>query len=82
MCVCVGVRFSLATHSILNDSVEVLVSPTEDMGKLLGSMHGVPTQGTSNFANAMQVAQVRWLRTLCSVVVTIRYLTNQYIHVL
>jgi len=38
--------------------VEVLVSPTEDMGKLLGSMHGVPTQGTSNFANAMQVAQL------------------------
>ena len=38
--------------------VEVLVSPTDDMGKLLGSMHGIPTQGTSNFCNAMQVAQV------------------------
>lgn len=42
----------------MGKGVEVLVSPTEDMGKLLGCMHGVPTQGSSNFANAMQVAQL------------------------
>jgi hypothetical protein len=57
ICVLDGSRF-FECCVLLNCSVEVLVSPTEDMGKLLGCMHGVPTQGSSNFANAMQVAQV------------------------
>lgn len=37
---------------------ELLVSPTDDMGKILSSLHGVPIHGKANFAAAVHIAQV------------------------
>lgn len=37
---------------------ELLVSPTDDMGKILSSLHGVPIHGRTNFAAGVQIAQV------------------------
>ncbi|CAM9250185.1 unnamed protein product [Chrysoparadoxa australica] len=37
---------------------ELLVSPTEDMGKILSSLHEVPVKGKQRFCSAVQVAQL------------------------
>ncbi|CAM9433913.1 unnamed protein product, partial [Scytosiphon promiscuus] len=37
---------------------ELLVSPTDDMGKILSSLHGVSVHGKTNFAAAIQIAQL------------------------
>lgn len=37
---------------------ELLVSPTDDMGKILSSLHGVTIHGKTNFAAGIQIAQV------------------------
>lgn len=37
---------------------ELLVSPTDDMGKILSSLHGVPIHGRTNFAAGVRIAQV------------------------
>lgn len=39
---------------------ELLVSPTDDMGKILSSLHGVPIHGKTKFAAGIQIAQVRY----------------------
>lgn len=38
--------------------VQVLASPTENMGTLLGAVHKVQIGGAVKFANAIQVAQL------------------------
>ena len=37
---------------------ELLVSPTDDMGKILSSLHGVSIHGKTNFSAAIKIAQV------------------------
>ena len=37
---------------------ELLVSPTDDMGKILSSLHGVAIHGKANFSAAIHIAQV------------------------
>lgn len=37
---------------------ELLVSPTDDMGKILSSLHGVSVHGKTNFAAGIQIAQL------------------------
>ncbi|CAM9354590.1 unnamed protein product [Phaeothamnion confervicola] len=37
---------------------ELLVSPTDDMGKILSSLHDVPLHGKTNLAAAVQIAQL------------------------
>ncbi|CAM9664293.1 unnamed protein product [Heterosigma akashiwo] len=37
---------------------ELLVSPTDDMSKILNSLHNVPLKGALNFCAAVQVAQL------------------------
>jgi len=39
-------------------NVQVLVSPTDDIGKLLNALHGIDVVGTVNLANALQVAHL------------------------
>mmetsp|Transcript_37991 Transcript_37991/g.45834 ORF Transcript_37991/g.45834 Transcript_37991/m.45834 type:complete len:410 (+) Transcript_37991:99-1328(+) len=36
----------------------VLVTPTQDLGKVLGAMHGLTMEGEVNFSNGVQVAQL------------------------
>ena len=38
--------------------VELLVSPTDDMGKILNALHNIPIGGACHFTNAIQVAQL------------------------
>jgi hypothetical protein len=42
----------------LHISVELLVSPTDELGKLLAAFSRVQIQGTLDFAAAVQIAQV------------------------
>eukprot|EP00640_Fibrocapsa_japonica_P001197 CAMPEP_0113937476 /NCGR_PEP_ID=MMETSP1339-20121228/4096_1 /TAXON_ID=94617 /ORGANISM="Fibrocapsa japonica" /LENGTH=428 /DNA_ID=CAMNT_0000940263 /DNA_START=43 /DNA_END=1329 /DNA_ORIENTATION=+ /assembly_acc=CAM_ASM_000762 len=44
--------------SMAGRRVELLVSPTDDMGKILASLHEVPIQGRLNLAAAVQIAQL------------------------
>ncbi|CAN0244379.1 unnamed protein product, partial [Laminaria digitata] len=37
---------------------ELLVSPTDDMGKILSSLHGVSIHGKTNFSAAIKIAQL------------------------
>ena len=36
----------------------VLVTPTQDLGKVLNSMHDLPLEGDTNLASAVQIAQL------------------------
>eukprot|EP00903_Cladosiphon_okamuranus_P005841 g5782.t1 len=44
--------------SMAGKAPELLVSPTDDMGKILSSLHGVSVHGKTNFAAGIQVAQL------------------------
>jgi Mg-chelatase subunit ChlD len=36
----------------------VLVTPTDDLGQILNSVHGIPMEGTMNFPTGVQVAHL------------------------
>eukprot|EP00752_Nemacystus_decipiens_P018206 g16335.t1 len=44
--------------SMAGKGPELLVSPTDDMGKILSSLHGVSVHGKTNFAAGIQIAQL------------------------
>lgn len=44
--------------SMAGKRVELLVSPTDDMGKILNGLHNIAIGGECRFANAIRVAQL------------------------
>lgn len=47
------------TFSTAIDSPEVLVTPTQDEGKLIAALHGIKQGGEADLSTGVQVAQVR-----------------------
>jgi len=44
--------------SMAGSGVQVLCSPTDDMGKILSASASISVQGKSNFASGLQIAQL------------------------
>lgn len=57
MCGLIGVELTI-TILCRNHSVQVLASPTENMGTLLNAVHSVHIGGELKLSNAIQVAQL------------------------
>eukprot|EP01112_Ceratiomyxa_fruticulosa_P006877 TRINITY_DN1780_c0_g1_i1.p1 TRINITY_DN1780_c0_g1~~TRINITY_DN1780_c0_g1_i1.p1 ORF type:complete len:368 (-),score=105.69 TRINITY_DN1780_c0_g1_i1:61-1164(-) len=49
---------SVAVMTSAGKNPEVLVTLTQDLGKILSALHGVHLEGSNNFINALQVAQL------------------------
>jgi 26S proteasome regulatory subunit N10 len=51
-------RFKISNFSLYVSSPEVLVTPTQDQGKILAALHHVKVSGSVHFASSIKVAQL------------------------
>lgn len=51
-------RLQVGVLTMAGKTPTVLVTPTQDLGKVLNSMHDLPLEGDTNLASAVQIAQL------------------------